>query len=167
MIGSMSDEAKSTNGTSRPADWLAHTMERSVVPGVYLMHTEQVPAAPTKRSAIPPETDRALMPEEYELVRWMLEHGDSKARSFPAQLEVARVTSWRCSCGCASFHFRVEGDFFGVMSGVLAGFQFGTDKDLKGIFVWESNGVLGGVELVGYTGDASRVLPVPDELRCE
>jgi len=47
----------------------------------------------------------------------------------------------------------------------LADFTFGTDEDLSGIFVYEQNGALAGLEVYGMAGDAPKTLPSPDSLR--
>ncbi|AJY04817.1 hypothetical protein AK36_3147 [Burkholderia vietnamiensis LMG 10929] len=43
------------------------------------------------------------------LARWMLEHGEPKARDFLEQLAEAEVTPWRCPCGCGSINFQIKG----------------------------------------------------------
>ena len=52
---------------------------------------------------------RGLTAAERQLVQRMLEHGSPDARQFLPQLAVARVTPWRCQCGCASFQFYIPG----------------------------------------------------------
>ena len=92
--------------------------------------------------------NRQLTLVEEHLIRWMLEHGDTEAQDFLPQLGKARVTPWRCSCGCASINLSIEG--FPDPSGrlhVLADFVFGSDSDLSGIFVFEKSGVLAGLVL--------------------
>ena len=110
--------------------------------------------------------NRPLTDAEKHLIRWMLEHGTPEAKSFLPQLEKAQVTPWRCSCGCASINLSVEG--FPEPSGglrPLADFIFDSEKDLGGIFVFEQNGVLAGIEIYGFAGDAPKSLPSPDSLR--
>ena len=52
-----------------------------------------------------PITDgRPLTAAEYQLARWMLEHGGPGAEDFLPQLDLARVVA-RCPCGCASIDF--------------------------------------------------------------
>jgi hypothetical protein len=109
---------------------------------------------------------RPLTSAEKQLVRWMLEHGKPEARAFLSQLERAQVTDWRCTCGCASINFSVDG--FPEPSGglhQLADFVFGSDEDLNGIFVFEQSGVLAGLEVYGLAGDAPKTLPSSDSLR--
>jgi hypothetical protein len=109
--------------------------------------------------------ERPLSKAEYDLARWMLEHGESAGREFLTQLDRARVVS-RCPCGCASVDFEVEG--LSPPTGglrILGDFVFGGDSDLAGAFVFERNGVLAGVEVYGLAGDAPKTLPSPSTLR--
>ncbi|HEY3762445.1 MAG TPA: hypothetical protein VGN23_11925 [Verrucomicrobiae bacterium] len=110
--------------------------------------------------------NRPLTAAEKNLVRWMLEYGEPEARDFVPQLEKAQVMDWVCPCGCASIRFSIEG--FPEPSGglhPLADFTFGSDQDYSGIFVYEQDGVLSGVEVYGLAGDAPKVLPSPEALR--
>ena len=110
--------------------------------------------------------NRPLTREEEQLVRWMLEHGKPEGERLFAQLEQARVTPWRCPCGCASLNFAIER--LPHPSGALrpvADFVFGDDPDLNGIFVYEQDGILAGIEVYGLSGDAAKSLPRPEALR--
>jgi hypothetical protein len=109
---------------------------------------------------------RALTAEEYFLALWMLEHGDASGRKFIAQLECAEATTWRCVCGCASFNFKIA-DYPVPPPGVriLGDYIFGGEDDVAGIFIFESEGVLSGVEVYGLAGDAPASLPKPEQLR--
>jgi hypothetical protein len=110
--------------------------------------------------------NRSLTEVEVRLIRWMLDHGEPGAAGFLAQLNQAEVTPWRCPCGCASINFSIQGqpNPSGGMN-VIADFVFGTDKELSGIFIYEVNGILAGLEVSGYSGDAPKSLPSPEELR--
>ena len=110
--------------------------------------------------------NRPLTIEEIKLVRWMLEHGVTDAKAFLPQLEKAQVTSNRCPCGCASIDFEVVA-FPKPTGGIhsLGDFVFGSDDDLSGIFVFEQNGVLAGLEVYGLAGNVPQILPSPDLLR--
>jgi len=112
------------------------------------------------------QNNRDLSTDERRLVEWMLEHGSPEARQFLPQLAVACVTPWRCQCGCASFNFFVPG-YPPAPNGVhpIADFLFGTEAELAGIFVFESGGILSGVEVYGLAGDAPSTLPTPEVLR--
>ncbi|WP_301752977.1 hypothetical protein [Burkholderia vietnamiensis] len=55
------------------------------------------------------ERNRPLAASEMSLARWMLEHGEPKARDFLEQLAEAEVTPWRCPCGCGSINFQIKG----------------------------------------------------------
>jgi len=112
------------------------------------------------------DRNRELTEHERRLVRWMLEHGAPEAAAFLPQLELAEVTPWRCKCGCASINFQIRGKPeapAGVH--ILADFLFGDKETLNGIFVFESDGILSGLEVYGLATDASKSLPEPDALR--
>ncbi|MBS1835585.1 MAG: hypothetical protein JST65_22900 [Acidobacteria bacterium] len=85
---------------------------------------------------------------------------------FLSQLEKAEATSWQCPCGCASIDFQVDGAPPPEKNmNILADFIFGTAAELNGIFIYEQGGVLAGLEVTGYTGDAPKNLPQFDALR--
>src|SRR5882762_9269570 len=88
-----------------------------------------------------PTDERKMTAEEERLVRWMLEHGEPEAKPFLQQLELVRVTAWRCPCGCASINFVVEGHTApSVGLHPIANFVFGDDGEESGIFVFEKGG---------------------------
>src|SRR5579875_1891971 len=101
--------------------------------------------------------NRQLSSAEMELIRWMLQHGNPGAQEFIAQLRKAKVTPWRCPCGCASINLSVDDapEPTGV-SRILADFIFGTEEDLSGIFAFEKSGILAGLEVYGLTGEAPK-----------
>lgn len=106
-----------------------------------------------------------LTETERNVVQWMLELGKPEAKDFIPQLAKTLATDWRCSCGCASVNFAVEG--FSEPSGelyVLADFVFDTGDNLSGIFVFQKSGVLAGLEVYGLAGEAPKSLPLPESL---
>jgi hypothetical protein len=111
---------------------------------------------------------RRLTVDEQSLIRWMLEHGNDEAPLLLPQLELARATSWRCPCGCASFNLVLEGrqpsDAMKQMH-IVADFVFGPDDQPSGIFIFERDGLLAGLEVYGLAGDAPKSLPRPEVLR--
>jgi hypothetical protein len=52
--------------------------------------------------------NRPLSNTEVNFIRWMLEHGDARARSFLPQIKEAWVIE-RCVCGCASINLSING----------------------------------------------------------
>jgi hypothetical protein len=96
----------------------------------------------------------------------MLEHGSDEAALLLPQLELARATSWRCRCGCASFNIVLEGRESPIATmNVVADFVFGPDDRPNGIFVFEKGGLLAGLEVYGLAGDAPKSLPKSKLLR--
>jgi hypothetical protein len=114
----------------------------------------------------PTENTRPLTNAERSLSRWMLENGGPDALSYLSQLEVAEATTWRCGCGCASFHFKIPGRPEtppGVH--ILGDFVFGPQAELCGVFIFASQGTLSGVEVYGLAVDAPSSLRQPASLR--
>ena len=112
------------------------------------------------------EGNRQLTDHERRLVRWMLEHGSPDAAAFLPQLDEAEVTPWKCDCGCASINFQLRGRAE-APPGVhpISDFVFGEGDSLSGIFVYEKDGILSGLEVYGLAGGAPKSLPQPEELR--
>jgi hypothetical protein len=111
-------------------------------------------------------TNRPLTDAERHLARWLLEHGTSDAPTFLRQLDDAEVTAWRCECGCASINFQITGRAIappGVH--ILSDYVFDAEEDLSGIFIFESGGLLSGLEVYGLAGNAPKCLPAPEQLR--
>ncbi|MEK6347379.1 MAG: hypothetical protein V4764_07860 [Burkholderia sp.] len=114
----------------------------------------------------PLEQNRPLSASEMSLARWMLENGEPEARGFLEQLTAAEVTPWRCPCGCGSIKFQIKGRESppaGVH--VLGDYIFGADDAPARIFIFESGGVLSGIEVYGLAGNAPAELPQEDALR--
>ncbi|HEY3935150.1 MAG TPA: hypothetical protein VGL65_11110 [Gemmatimonadales bacterium] len=112
------------------------------------------------------EGNRELTDQERRLVRWMLENGGADAAGFLPQLDQAEVTPSKCPCGCASIDFQIRGRPM-AQAGIhpVADFVFGEDETVSGIFVFEKDGILSGLEVYGLAGDAPRSLPQPEDLR--
>ena len=104
--------------------------------------------------------NRALSPAERALAMWMLENGNPDASAFLAQLADAEVTAWRCPCGCASINFQIKGQPPappGVH--ILGDFLCGPVEAPAGAFIYESGGLLSGIEVYSLADDAPSVLP--------
>ena len=109
-----------------------------------------------------PSTNRPLSASERALAVWMLENGSPEAQAFLGQLADAEVTPWRCpcGCGCASINFQVKGHPPappGVH--ILGDFLCGPEEAPSGAFIYESGGLLSGLEVYALAGDAPAVLP--------
>lgn len=110
--------------------------------------------------------NRTLKSEELQLARWMLEHGTAEASAFLPQLDFAEVTSWKCQCGCASINFQIQEQPLpppGVH--ILGDYVVGDGNEVSGVFIFESGGLLSGIEFYSVGGDALQVLPGIEELR--
>jgi hypothetical protein len=109
---------------------------------------------------------RPLTEHERRLSQWMLEHGKPEASRFLSQLARAEATSWRCACGCASFNLRVAGEPEAPPGvDILGDFLVGEGEDSFGVFIFQSGGILSGVEVYGLSADAPQTLPEPEQLR--
>lgn len=106
--------------------------------------------------------NRPLTTSEYALAKWMLENGLPEARVFLQQLDRAEVTPWKCPCGCASIHFQIDGHppASPVMH-VIGDFVCGAEDSPAGAFIFESDGLLGGIELYAMAKEAPSALPLP------
>ena len=106
------------------------------------------------------DINRPLTDSERTLASWMLENGVPEARAFLAQLQDAEVTAWRCPCGCASINFKIKGRPpapTGVH--ILGDYLCGPVDAPAGAFIYESGGVLSGIEVYSLATDAPTVLP--------
>jgi hypothetical protein len=107
----------------------------------------------------PTPEDRPLSDHEAMLVRWLLEHGKPRAAEFLPQLEKARVTRWRCPCGCASVNFTIDGQQPppGIGLEVLSNYVWEDAEHREaGIFVLAIAGFLAGLEV--YTLDPASAI---------
>jgi hypothetical protein len=96
----------------------------------------------------------------------MLEHGSPVALRILGQLAQAEATMWRCVCGCASFNFKVAGEPEAPPGvNILGDFMVGEGQESFGVFIFQSEGILSGVEVYGLGADAPPTLPEPQQLR--
>lgn len=95
----------------------------------------------------------------------MLENGKPEAKEFISQLDKVRVVG-QCGCGCATIDFQIEGHPVptGGMN-LIGDFLFGPEDDPGGVFIFEQDGLLGGIEVLGYGEETITTLPDPTELR--
>src|SRR5262249_52333666 len=110
--------------------------------------------AQRRRVAIP--DDRPLTSQEQSLVLWLLEHGSPDTANFLPQIGQARVVS-RCSCGCASIDFAIDGKVPSAGAGmqILADYEWqAADGSRFGVFVFAQSGLLAGLEVWSIDGFA-------------
>lgn len=109
---------------------------------------------------------RSLTPREREVGIWLISHGtasDEEKAKFLAQLSKASVIG-KCECGCASIDLAIEGH--PIPKGglrILGDFVRGENQD--GIFVFEKEGILAGIEIFQIASDVPcSELPAPTEI---
>jgi hypothetical protein len=111
--------------------------------------------------------DREVTDQERELTKWMLEHGEPRARDYLEQLEKARVNAL-CPCGCATIDFAIKGHPRSKEGGmdILADFLYGEGDEMCGAFVFaDKNGSLAGLEVYWLGTHHPTTLPSPSDLR--
>jgi hypothetical protein len=112
--------------------------------------------------------DRPLTAAEREFVRWLLEHGTDEAKKLLPQLDEARVVS-RCSCGCASVDFSIDGRTASPKSGmsIVSDYRWdSTDGFPFGVFAYARDGLLSGIDLWSIDGrSTASKLPKINQLR--
>jgi hypothetical protein len=112
--------------------------------------------------------NRPLTQAETGLVKWLLEHGTDAARELLPQLDRARVVS-RCSCGCASVDFSINGKIASRKSAmsVVSDYRWDSPEGyLFGVFAYAREGLLSGIDLWSIDGRATASrLPDTTQLR--
>ena len=107
--------------------------------------------------------NRALTETESNFIRWLLEHGDERARSFLPQLDDAWVTE-RCSCGCASINLSINGVTYYGKTGMetLGDYCWHSSSGaFFGVFAFACNDLLAGIDLYSLDGQ-STASEIPD-----
>ncbi|MGA7244161.1 MAG: hypothetical protein WBX19_13305 [Terracidiphilus sp.] len=98
---------------------------------------------------------RPLSKEEFELLRWMFEHGSEDLRTFEPQLAGIVAARW-CDCGCPSIRLEVaEGAPLGRDIGerIIGDFEGKTPRgELVGVLLFQRGGKLELLEV--YSWDA-------------
>jgi hypothetical protein len=110
---------------------------------------------------------RDLTDEERVLTRWIIENGSEDSSRFLQQLEQAKVCS-KCSCGCASVDFEINGSTPSKESGmeIIGDFVYGDENTMCGVFVFSQDNQLSGLEVYPLAVDeAPKSLPSASILR--
>jgi hypothetical protein len=112
--------------------------------------------------------DRPLTIAEHAFVRWLLEQGTDEGRNLLPQLARARVVA-RCSCGCASVDFSIDGQIASAKSGmsIVSDYRWqDADGRAFGVFAFAREGLLSGIDLWSIDGRATAgTLPNVSQLR--
>jgi hypothetical protein len=104
----------------------------------------------THKAPVP--DSRPLSAQEAKLLSWLLDHGKPSARQYLREVDGLRVVS-RCGCGCASIDF-IQAP--GAPVEVLSDHQWrDADGHLFGVFTFEKQGKLAGLELWSIDGGAT------------
>jgi hypothetical protein len=108
--------------------------------------------------------DRSLSAHEIEIVTWMLAHASRSLEHLASRTRILRVVG-RCSCGCPSVDFEVEGQ--ALPNGPLAEARGRTaDGTEVGLILWGRPDAVTGLEF--YELDRPiRSLPAVATLRSE
>src|ERR1043165_4458856 len=91
--------------------------------------------------------NRPLTQAESGLVKWLLENGTEAGRGLLPQVDRARVIS-RCSCGCASIDFSIDGKVAPPKSGmsIVSDYRWDSPEGyLFGVFAYARKGLLSGI----------------------
>jgi len=95
----------------------------------------------------------------------MLENGNSDAAQFLIQLDQAEISPWRCPCGCPSIAFKIGGMPPAPSKvHVLGDFIIVKGDETAGIFIFESEGILAGIDVHSSSGYTPEALPEPEDL---
>jgi hypothetical protein len=102
------------------------------------------------------EIERPLAPDEFAVIRWLLEHGNGDNSAFLEQLNHARVARL-CRCGCASIDLSIDGRRPAHLAmRVLSDYQWRNDLGHRfGAFVFEQDGLLAGLDLWSIDGEST------------
>ena len=101
--------------------------------------------------------NRALTKTEAFFIRWLLEHGDERTRSFLPQIDDAWVTE-RCGCGCASINLSIKGITHYGKAGIetLGDYCWHSSNGAYfGVFAFACNDLLAGIDLYSIDGEGT------------
>ena len=109
---------------------------------------------------------RALTPEEFRLLEWLLAHGTVEAANYAAQLSRARVAA-RCACGCPTLDLALDGKerrTVGV-SNILADASGRSPEGVAvQVILHARDGELSELEVLSVDGTKIFSMPAPETL---
>ena len=93
--------------------------------------------------------DRPASQQERKIVRWLLEHGDPKYLPLASQIDALRVVS-KCTCGCPTVHFALEGDPSVQGTHLICDCGATVDDQEVGVLLFACEGKLSMLEVYSY-----------------
>ena len=111
------------------------------------------------------------MPEECEILRWLLQNGGTRGQALLSQIGAAHVIS-RCGCGCASIDMSIGGKIPAPGAGLEQVspdyFWDAPGGGLCSLFAYAKGGQLAGIEVWSLDGEeVPTSLPLIEQLRTE
>src|SRR3954462_15539487 len=100
--------------------------------------------------------DRAIKPNEVEILNWLLDHALIDARAYRLHpLEELRVVG-ECGCGCASLYFRPKLGDLQRLADELAVYP---DGQRAGLMLWGRDGEIVLLEVYDFEPESSHRVP--------
>jgi hypothetical protein len=109
--------------------------------------------------------DRPATQHERDIIRSLLEHGDPQYLQLASQIESLRVVS-KCTCGCPTIDFALEGDPPSRKGArLISDFVATVDDQDVGVLLFENDGKLSSLEVYSFAGSVKPCgLPKVDTL---
>ena len=96
--------------------------------------------------------DRPASQQERDIVRWLLDHGDPQYLPYASQIDALRVVS-KCTCGCPTVDFALEGNPpLRKGSHLISDFGATVDDQPVGVLLFACNGSLSMLEVYSCAG---------------
>ena len=96
--------------------------------------------------------DRPITSHEREVILWLIKHASPGHEQLASQVESLKVVS-KCTCGCPTVYFAVEGDPPSRKGEKLISDEIATvDGQDFGVMLFELNGALSSLEVDSFAG---------------
>lgn len=108
---------------------------------------------------------REITTQERELITWLLERCNTDSSKFMSQIDSLTVVS-KCTCGCPTVYFSVDGNEPSREAEIILADYFGTvDAHPVGVMLFQRGGYLSSLEVYSCEGtDQPFGLPKIDTL---